>query len=84
MNQFTILVILVVLCAYCGGSWCPGVLRKNKEILLGVGGGLVLGSFFGFKLEGMHEGRIHPDSGFAISAPGGGSGGYNYAYGGGG
>ena len=52
MNQFTILVLLLVVFCYCGGKYCPSLLRQNKEILLGVVGGLVLSSFFGFKLEG--------------------------------
>jgi hypothetical protein len=51
MNQFTVLVLILVVFCYCGGKYCPSVLKKNKEILLGVVGGLVLASFFGFKLE---------------------------------
>ena len=53
MNQFTILVLLLVVFCYCGGKYCPSVLKQNKQILLGVVGGLVLASFFGFRLEGM-------------------------------
>jgi len=52
MNQFTLLVLFLVVFCYCGGKYCPSVLKQNKEILLGVVGGLVLASFFGFKLEG--------------------------------
>ena len=52
MNQFTVLVLLLVVFCYCGGKYCPAVLKQNKEILLGVVGGLVLSSFFGLKLEG--------------------------------
>jgi len=51
MNQFTLLVLLLVVFCYCGGKYCPSILKQNKEILLGVVGGLVLSSFFGFKLE---------------------------------
>ena len=51
MNQFTVLVLLLVVFCYCGGKYCPSVLKQNKQILLGVVGGLVLASFFGFKLE---------------------------------
>ena len=53
MNQFTILVLVLVVFCYCGGKYCPSVLKQNKQILLGVVGGLVLASFFGFKLEGF-------------------------------
>ena len=51
MNQFTVLVLLLVVFCYCGGKYCPTVLKQNKQILLGVVGGLVLASFFGFRLE---------------------------------
>ena len=53
MNQFTVLVLVLVVFCYCGGKYCPSILKQNKQILLGVVGGLVLASFFGFKLEGM-------------------------------
>ena len=52
MNQLTLLIIVLVLFCYFGGKYCPSVLKKNKEILLGVAGGLVLCSFFGLRLEG--------------------------------
>ena len=63
MNQFTIAVLLLVVFCYCGGKYCPSVLKQNKQILLGVVGGLVLASFFGFKLEGHKlpdRGSAHP------------------------
>ena len=50
MNQLTLLVIVLVLFCYFGGKNCPSVLKKNKEILLGVAGGLILCSFFGIRL----------------------------------
>ena len=53
MNQLTLLVIVLVLFCYFGGKNCPSVLKKNKEILLGVAGGLVLCSIFGLRLEGF-------------------------------
>ena len=56
MNQFTVLVLLLVVFCYCGGKYCPAVLKQNKQILLGVVGGLVLASFFGVRLEGMANG----------------------------
>lgn len=52
MNYLTIGVLLLVVFCYCGGKYCPAVLKQNKQILLGVVGGLVLASFFGLKLEG--------------------------------
>ena len=55
MNQFTLLVIVVVAFCYFGGKYCPSALKKNKELLLGVAGGLVLCSFFGLRLEGYEE-----------------------------
>ena len=51
MNQLTIAVLVLVVFCYCGGKYCPTVLKQNKQILLGVVGGLVLASFFGFRLE---------------------------------
>ena len=52
MNQFTLLVVVLVAFCYFGGKYCPSALKKNKEILLGVAGGLVLCSFYGLRLEG--------------------------------
>ena len=60
MNQMTLLVVILVAYCYFGGKYCPSVLKQNKEILLGVAGGLFLSAFFGIKLEGIHEnGRSH-------------------------
>ena len=53
MNQFTLLVIILVVFTYYGGSNVPKVLKDNKELLLGVVGGLVLCSFLGMRLEGF-------------------------------
>jgi hypothetical protein len=53
MNTLMIAVIALVAFIYCGGSRVPPVLRQNKDMILGVVGGLVLGSFFGLRLEGM-------------------------------
>jgi len=55
-------VALVALC-YFGGNYCPTVLKKNKELLLGVVGGLVLSSFFGMRLEGLVSGLVPVVSG---------------------
>ena len=53
MNQFTLLVIILVVFTYYGGSNVPKILRDNKELLLGVVVGLVLCSFLGMRLEGV-------------------------------
>ena len=48
-----LLVVALVLFVYFGGTMVPSVLKKNKEMLLGVAGGLVLCSFMGMRLEGL-------------------------------
>ena len=53
MNQLMLIVVVLVAFVYFGGSNVPKVLRDNKEILLGLAGGLVLCSFFGLRLEGF-------------------------------
>ena len=53
MNLLMIVVVVFVLFCYFGGKYCPSVLKKNKKILLGLAGGLVLCSFFGMRLEGL-------------------------------
>ena len=53
MNQFTLLVVILVVFTYYGGSNVPKVLKDNKELLLGVVGGLVWCSFFSMRLEGI-------------------------------
>ena len=53
MNQFTLLVIILLIFTYYGDSYVPKVLKENKELLLGVVGGLVLCSFLGMRLEGF-------------------------------
>ena len=53
MNMLMIVVVALVTLCYFGGNYCPAVLKKNKEILLGVVGGLVLCSFFGMRMEGF-------------------------------
>ncbi len=54
MNQLSLVIVALVVFTYFGGSYVPNVLKSNKQMLLGVVGGLVLGSFFGVRLvEGM-------------------------------
>jgi hypothetical protein len=55
MNTLLLAVIALVAFIYCGGPRVPPVLRQNKDMILGVVGGLVLGSFFGLRLEGLVE-----------------------------
>ena len=58
MNTLMMVVVVLVVFCYFGGKYCPSVLKKNKEMLLGVAGGLVLCSFFGLRLEGLDLGQI--------------------------
>ena len=55
MNQFTLLVIILLIFTYYGDSYVPKVLKENKELLLGITGGLVLCSFLGMRLEGLTD-----------------------------
>ena len=52
MNQLSLVIVALVAFTYFGGSYVPKVLKSNKQMLLGVVGGLVLCSFFGVRLEG--------------------------------
>lgn len=53
MNQLFIVIVALVAFTYFGGSNVPNVLKNNKQVLLGVLIGLVLGSFFGVSVEGF-------------------------------
>ena len=53
MNQVLLFITVLVIFVYFGGSNVPKVLRDNKQMLLGVFGGLVLFSFMGIRLEGF-------------------------------
>jgi len=53
MNQYILVSVLLVFFVYYGGKYVPPVIKKNKEILLGVVGGLVLCSFIGLRMEGL-------------------------------
>ena len=48
-----LLIVAAVVFAYYGGASCPKVLKDNKQMLLGVVVGLLLGSFFGVTIEGL-------------------------------
>ena len=63
MNTLMMVVVALVVLCYFGGSYCPSVLKKNKEMLLGVAGGLVLCSFFGMRLEGLPPASIQSETG---------------------
>lgn len=56
MNMIMLLIVAAVVFAYYGGASCPKVLKDNKQMLLGVVVGLLLGSFFGVRIEGMTTG----------------------------
>ena len=56
MNQLMLVVVALVALCYCGGNYCPTVLKQNKEMLLGGAIALVLCSFFGMHLEGLVSG----------------------------
>ena len=49
-----LVVALVALC-YCGGKYCPSILRQNKEMLLGVVVGMALCSFMDMRVEGYGD-----------------------------
>tara|TARA_B100000963_G_C22465582_1_gene597739 strand:+ start:146 stop:388 length:243 start_codon:yes stop_codon:yes gene_type:complete len=53
MNQLFLGIVALVAFTYFGGSNVPNVLKNNKQVLLGVLIGLVLGSFFGVSVEGF-------------------------------
>ena len=48
-----LLVVVLVVFVYFGGKYVPSVLRQNKELLLGIGVGMVVCSFMGLRLEGL-------------------------------
>tara|TARA_B000000532_G_scaffold241929_1_gene235072 strand:+ start:955 stop:1416 length:462 start_codon:yes stop_codon:yes gene_type:complete len=56
MNTLMLVVLAVVALCYCGGKYCPKVLKDNKEVVLGVLVGMALCSFAGLKLEGVYVG----------------------------
>jgi len=53
MNPLIIIIVALVALCYFGGNYCPSVLKKNKEMLLGVVVGIALCSFMDMRLEGM-------------------------------
>ena len=53
MNNLMLVVLGVVALCYCGGKYCPKVLKQNKEMLLGVFVGMALCSFADLRLEGL-------------------------------
>ena len=53
MNIFLIIVVAVVGFCYFNDKFCPSVLKKNKELLLGVIVGVALCSFMGVNIEGV-------------------------------
>ena len=55
MNTLMLVALAVVLLCYCGGKYCPSVLKQNKEVVLGVLVGMALCSFAGLKMEGYTD-----------------------------
>ena len=55
MYQLSLVIVALVAFTYFGGSYVPSVLKSNKQMLLGVVGGLVLCSFFGVRLDGWRD-----------------------------
>jgi len=53
MNQLIILVVALVVFVYFGGKYVPKVLKDNKQIMLGLVGGVVLCSFMCKSFEGF-------------------------------
>ena len=48
-------IVAVAVFAYYGGASCPKILKDNKQMLMGVVVGLLLGSFFGIRIEGITD-----------------------------
>jgi hypothetical protein len=74
MNQLMLVVVAVVALCYCGGNYCPAILKKNKEMLLGVAVGMALCSFMDLRLEGLDEVGLGPNQQGAMARIGKGSG----------
>lgn len=55
MNTLMLVALAVVALCYCGGRFCPKVLKENKELVLGVLVGMALCSFADLKLEGFDD-----------------------------
>jgi hypothetical protein len=55
MNMIMLSIVAVAVFAYYGGASCPKILKDNKQMLMGVVVGLLLGSFFGVRLEGITD-----------------------------
>jgi len=50
-----LVALAVVAFCYCGGKYCPSVLKQNKEMLLGVLVGMALCSFADLRMEGFDD-----------------------------
>lgn len=60
MNRLLLFSIALVLFIFYGGENVPKIMKDNKEILLGIVGGLVLCSFLGMKFEGFGTRSVGP------------------------
>tara|TARA_B100000700_G_scaffold312156_1_gene395350 strand:+ start:276 stop:791 length:516 start_codon:yes stop_codon:yes gene_type:complete len=55
MDQLLLFITVLVAFSYFGGSNVPKVLRDNKQVILGLVGGLVLCSFMCKNVEGFNS-----------------------------
>jgi len=53
MNTLLLAIVGLVAFVCVGGSRVPSVLRQNKDAIVGVAIGIVLGCVFGVRLEGI-------------------------------
>ena len=58
MNTLMLVAFAVVAFCYCGGKYCPSVLKQNKEVVLGVLVGMVLCSFADLRMEGFDDKQL--------------------------
>ena len=65
-----LLFIFAIVCfTWFGGSNVPGILKNNKEILLGIFIGIILNQYMGNTIEGAPGGRTPPPGGFNEDVP---------------
>ena len=53
MNTLVLIAFALVALCYCGGKYCPSLLKQNKEMALGVLVGMALCSFTDLRIEGF-------------------------------
>ena len=55
MNTLILVAFALVALCYCGGKYCPSLLKQNKEMALGVLVGIFLCSFMDLRIEGFDD-----------------------------